>query len=69
MNIQNENIASIVRTLELIQNAVKLIEVNKKDPKPDIFGIEQYEKHKMQLTKELYSLLAEYDIPTPLLAA
>jgi hypothetical protein len=69
MNIQNENIASIVRTLELIQNTVQLIEFKKKDPEPDMFSIEQYQKHKIQLTKELYSLLAEYDIPTPLLAA
>jgi hypothetical protein len=69
MNTQNENIASIVRTLELIQNTVQLIQIKKKDPEPDMFSIEQYEKHKMQLTKELYRLLAEYDIPTPLLAA
>jgi two-component SAPR family response regulator len=70
MKINKEHHIRIIKTLEALENVNNLIKLHTKEGNADEMHLaKQYERFKSQLTKELYELLAAYDIPIPVAVA
>ena len=69
MKSLNEKQIKILETLDALESVNILISTANSGTEPDAFLAKSYERFKKELTDKLYALLAEYDIPQPLLAA
>jgi hypothetical protein len=69
MKSLNEKQIKILETLDALESVNTLISTANSGSEPDAFLAKNYERFKKELTEKLYVLLAEYDIPKPLLAA